>query len=183
MLAREEYRMPSRRPRIVAAVIAATTTLLPAAGRADGGAVTMRSRAAGDALAEIDAGAISVTLDFAKIVRFEQAARTVVIGNPGILDGTLSDSQTMVLTGKAAGTTNLIILGEGGQQVGNLVIHVVAGGRRLTTIHSGAAQQTFSCVGPCTPVLAVGDEPGHFSKVRGQIQQQQSSSPSSAPTQ
>lgn len=97
-------------------------------------------------------GAVGVTLDFAKILTFKQPARTIIIGNPGIVDGTLSDENTIVLTGKAIGTTNMIVLGEGGQEIANFTVNVGANTRQLTTIYHGTTLQTFSCAGPCRPV-------------------------------
>lgn len=98
---------------------------------------------------------IGVTLDFARILVFDHPARTVVIGNPGIIDGTLSDEYTIVLTGKAVGTTNMIVLGEAGQEVANLAISVFANGHQVTTVYHGTEQQIFSCSETCRPVPTV----------------------------
>lgn len=96
--------------------------------------------------------AISVILDFAKLLSFNQPARTIVIGNPGIVDGTLSDENTIVLTGKAVGTTNMIILGESGREIASLTVNVVRNSSQLTVVNHGTTQQIFSCAGPCQPV-------------------------------
>ena len=58
---------------------------------------------------------IDVTIDFAKVLKLDRPAATIVIGNPGIADASVEDEQTVVLTGKAAGTTNLIVLDEQGE--------------------------------------------------------------------
>jgi Flp pilus assembly secretin CpaC len=97
---------------------------------------------------------ISVIMDFAKLLSFDQPARTIVIGNPGIVDGTLSDENTIVLTGKAVGTTNMIILGEGGREIANLTVDVARNNSQLTVVNHGATQQIFSCAGRCQPVAA-----------------------------
>jgi len=99
-----------------------------------------------------DQSILPVVLDFAKILSFAQPARTIIIGNPGIVDGTLSDEHTIVLTGKAVGTTNMIVLGEAGVEVANLRVVVSANTRQLTTIYQGANQQVYSCVDTCRPV-------------------------------
>jgi hypothetical protein len=116
---------------------------------------------------------VTVTLNFAKILKFDQPARTIVIGNAGILDGTLSDEHTIVLTGKSAGTTNLIVLGEAGSEITHLTVHVAPPARGLTAVFSGTVRQTYSCVGGCWPVLSVGDDPQHFGATQGQIQSRQ----------
>jgi Flp pilus assembly secretin CpaC len=52
---------------------------------------------------------IDITIDFAKILKIDRQPETIVIGNPGIADTTVGDEETLILTGKAAGTTNLIV--------------------------------------------------------------------------
>jgi hypothetical protein len=96
--------------------------------------------------------AVGVVLDFAKILAFDLPARTIIIGNPGIVDGTLSDEYTMVLTGKSVGTTNMIVLGEAGQEIAHFTVNVVANSSQLTTVHHGITQQIFTCAGPCQPL-------------------------------
>ncbi len=103
---------------------------------------------------ERDAGAISVTLDFARVMAFNRPARTIIIGNPGIIDATLSDDRTLVLTGRAVGATNMIILGDGGEEIANLAVNVVGNKSQLTIVHHGTEQQVFSCSSACRPVLA-----------------------------
>jgi Flp pilus assembly secretin CpaC len=130
-------------------------------------------RQTGAGVTDQDLRSLKVTIDFAKLVTFSEPARTVIIGNPGIVDGTLSDEHTIVLTGKVAGVTNLIVLGEGGQEVLNTVVSVSTGSHQTTTVHSGAAQTTFSCTGSCKPVLTVGDDPARFGITREQIKGRQ----------
>jgi len=98
---------------------------------------------------------IGVTLDFARILFFDHPARTVVIGNPSIVDGTFSDEYTIVLTGKALGTTNMIVFGDGGREIANLSVNVLANGNQVTTVYHGIQQQVFSCSETCRPVAAV----------------------------
>jgi Flp pilus assembly secretin CpaC len=116
---------------------------------------------------------VRVTIDFARVLTFAESARTVIIGSPGIVDGTLNDDHTIVLTGKAPGVTNLIVLGEGGREVLNAIVSVTPSSLQTTTIYSGGELKTFSCTGSCTPILSVGDESAHFSKARGQIRERQ----------
>ena len=101
-----------------------------------------------------EATTITITLDFARVVTFNRSARTIIIGNPGIIDGTLSDDRTIVLTGKAVGTTNIIILGEGGEEIASLAVNVAGNKAQMTTVYQGSEQHVFSCAGPCRPVVA-----------------------------
>jgi hypothetical protein len=116
---------------------------------------------------------VGVTIDFARVLTFAEPARTIIIGSPGIVDGTLNDDHTIVLTGKAVGVTNLIVLGEGRREVLNAVVSVSPSSFQTTTIYSGGELRTFSCAGSCKPMLSVGDEGPHFSKARDQIRERQ----------
>lgn len=95
---------------------------------------------------------LPVTLDFAKVMTFNEPARTIIIGNPAIVDGVLSDEYNIVLTGKSVGATNMIVLGEAGREIANLKVVVAANSSHVTTIYNGSAQQVYSCVDTCRPV-------------------------------
>jgi Flp pilus assembly secretin CpaC len=118
-------------------------------------------------------GLIDLTIDFAKVVRLDGPATTIVIGNPGIADAAVEDEQTLVLTGKAAGTTNLIVLDENGEPIVDSVLRVSSNVQQLTTIFYGGERQTFSCAPTCEQVISVGDEPTAFENATTQIQTRQ----------
>lgn len=147
--------MPNLRQKAISLAALLIVALLPDIGRADEmpPQVLLKSGSS-EALAVKEFSAVGVTLDFAKVLSFGQPARTIIIGNPGIVDGTLSDEYTIVLTGKALGTTNMIVLDDTGQEIANLTVHVGANTRQWTTVHHGATQQVFSCAGPCKPIVA-----------------------------
>jgi Flp pilus assembly secretin CpaC len=144
--------MPSLLHRMIAAATF-TATSVSNTGKADelplGAAPATPDRGA---VVEQRASSSLVVLDFAKILSFPQPARTIIIGNPAIVDGTLNNENTIVLTGKAVGTTNMIVLGEAGKEIANLDVTVTANIHHLTTVHHGAVQKTYSCSGPCRPV-------------------------------
>ncbi len=147
--------MPNPLQNILALLILLACTFLAERGQADEMSVQVTSRATREAkIRSGETSSIGVTLDFAKILAFDHPARTIVIGNPSIVDGTLSDDRTIVLTGKALGTTNMIVLGEGGLEIANLTVHVAANTSQWTTVHEGTKQQIFSCSGPCRQFTA-----------------------------
>jgi len=113
---------------------------------------------------------IDVTIDFAKVMKLTQPAHTIIIGNPGIADANVGDETTLVLTGKTAGTTNLIVLDETGKEVMNSIVRVSSDVRQLTTIFYGATRQTFSCLPVCEQVISVGDDKDRFETATTQIQ-------------
>src|SRR3954466_1665544 len=68
---------------------------------------------------------ISVKVNMARILRISAPAATVIIGNPGVADVTIQDPQTLVLTGKSYGQTNLIVLDKSGNPVADTMVSVV----------------------------------------------------------
>jgi Flp pilus assembly secretin CpaC len=113
---------------------------------------------------------IDVTIDFAKVMKLSKPAHTIVVGNPGIFDASVGDEQTLVLTGKSAGTTNLIVLDVSGAEILNSVIRVSSDVRQLTTVFYGSHRQSFSCSPVCEAVVSVGDDASTFQNATTQIQ-------------
>src|SRR5690606_18686027 len=68
---------------------------------------------------------ISVKVNMARILRINSPAATVIIGNPGVADVTIQDPQTLVLTGKSYGQTNLIVLDDLGNPIADTLVEVV----------------------------------------------------------
>jgi Flp pilus assembly secretin CpaC len=118
----------------------------------------------------IAAEMVEVTIDFAKVMRLSRPAETIVIGNPGIADASVEDESTIVLTGKAAGVTNMIVLDKAGEEVLHMTVRVASDVRQLTTVFKAGDRQTFSCSPVCEQVISVGDAQGAFEQAKTQIQ-------------
>lgn len=118
------------------------------------------------------AGSIEVIVDRAKVMRIARPADVVIIGNPAIADATIQDSQTLIITGRSFGTTNLIILDVAGQPIAEETIVVSPQNDQVVTVYRRASRQTLSCTPECSPMLAVGDNQGDFDAVNSQIQTQ-----------
>jgi Flp pilus assembly secretin CpaC len=116
---------------------------------------------------------IDLTIDFAKVLKIDRPAETIIIGNPGIADTTIGDDETLVLTGKAAGTTNLIVFDKDGVEILNTTMRVSSDIRQLTTVFYGKSRQTFSCSPVCEQVISVGDNDDRFQNTVTQIQGRQ----------
>lgn len=117
--------------------------------------------------------AIGLTIDIARVLKLDQPAGTIIIGNPGIANATLSDNRTVVMTGKAAGTTNMIVLDETGTEISNVLLRVGTSARPHIKVYNGLRRQTYSCAPDCEPVIAVGDEDEYFQSVLTQTQARQ----------
>lgn len=102
---------------------------------------------------------VRISVDRAKVVRIPRAADTVVIGNPGIVDATLQDATTIIITGRAAGETNIIVLDEAGDPIVDETIVVGPPLHATVRLFSGTVQRSYACAPTCAPVVDAGDEP------------------------
>lgn len=109
------------------------------------------------AWAEDDAP-ITVNVNMARVLRINSPAATVIVGNPGIADVTIQDPQTLVLTGKSFGQTNLIVLDGNGNPVADTLIDVVQLQAGTMTVYQGAARTSLACAPICQPTIMLGDE-------------------------
>lgn len=117
---------------------------------------------------QLDPRAVQIKIDRAKVVRIPRPADTVIIGNPGIADAVLQDARTLVLTGRSAGITNLIILDEEGDPIVDETIVVGNSEQSTVRVYSRAERQTLACSPVCEGVLAPGDAPEYFGTVAEQ---------------
>jgi len=114
-----------------------------------------------------DTSPISVKVNMARILRISAPAATVIIGNPIVADVTIQDPQTLVLTGKSYGETNLIILDTSGSPIADTTISVVQGEGDLMTVYMGTARTTLSCKPVCQPTITLGDDTDFSGKALG----------------
>jgi hypothetical protein len=109
-----------------------------------------------------------VTQDQAKILRIAAPASTVIIGNPAIADATLQDSQTLVITGRSSGTTNLIILDETGEPIEEQLIAVEGPVANAVSVFRGTQRFSLNCAPTCQPNVVPGDNEDYFKLVTDQ---------------
>ena len=113
---------------------------------------------------------IQVVVDRAKVMRISRPADIVIIGNPAIADATIQDAQTLIITGRSFGSTNLIVLDADGLAIADETITVGPQNEDVVTVYRRAARETFSCTPDCSPTLALGDNSASFDSVSSQIQ-------------
>ena len=133
--------------------------------------VGLAATAVASVLAAVPAHAdtISVAVDRAKVMRVSRPADVVIVGNPAIADATVQDNQTLIITGKSFGTTNLIVLDSAGQSIADSIITVTQSDDGLVTVYRRASRQTLSCTPDCSPTLAIGDTSAAFDAVNSQV--------------
>ena len=94
-----------------------------------------------------DEGLMRVFKNHAKVLKLDQPVSKVIIGNADVADATVADPRTIVLTGKAFGTTNLVLLDADG--------NALLDERILVSIDEGNTvrmyRQTDRTVLSCTP--------------------------------
>lgn len=105
-----------------------------------------------------DGAPINVNVNMARILRINAAAATVIIGNPGIADVTIQDPQTLILTGKSFGQTNLIVLDSAGNPIADTLIEVVQMQAGVMTVYQGQARTSLACAPVCQSVVMMGDD-------------------------
>jgi len=124
---------------------------------------------AGTAAASDYKDTIRVTIDFAKIVKLDEPAATVIVGNNGVVEAAIEDDKTMILTGQAPGSTNIIVMDPDGNEVKNVRVVVATDTRELTTVYQGVERQSYSCQPRCEQVAVIGDEQDAFVSALSQI--------------
>lgn len=109
-------------------------------------------------------GAVLVNVNMARVLRINAPAATIIIGNPGIADVTIQDPETLVLTGKSYGQTNLIVLDAAGEPVADTLIEVVQTHDDVVTVFMGQARTTLACEPICQPTVNMGDDVNYTSQ-------------------
>jgi Flp pilus assembly secretin CpaC len=111
-----------------------------------------------------------VSIDQTIVLKVPGAANSVVIGNASVADVAVHDGSTLLVTGKAFGTTNLMVLDRGGRTIyANLV---AVGGQADTdlTIVRPDGTRTYSCVDKCRSTATVGDSSTYFQETLQTVQ-------------
>jgi hypothetical protein len=125
--------------------------------------------AAGASPARAATDVIAVTLDQAKIARLPRGAATLIVGNPMIADVTmLKNNNTMVITGKGFGQTNLIAIDAAGSLIEEQEIEVLPS-KTVLVLQSGSSRMSYACNPVCMPTVQLGDDDKMFNEAGTQI--------------
>lgn len=99
-------------------------------------------------------GAVTVRLDHAAVLAVPPQTQLVVVGNPSIADVAkpAKAANVVILTGKAFGQTNVVMVDSEGNVLGAALVRVEAADAPLVTVQRGAdSRQTYSCTPNCSP--------------------------------
>lgn len=122
-----------------------------------------------------DNAPIDVKVNMARVLRISAPAATVIVGNPGIADVTIQDPQTLILTGKSYGQTNLIVLDAYGEPIADTLIEVMQMQAGVMTVYQGQMRTSLACAPVCQPTVTMGDDSSFTSQVIASSQMIQSS--------
>jgi Flp pilus assembly secretin CpaC len=111
---------------------------------------------------------VQVVLDQAKILRLPAKVSTIIIGNPAIADVTIQRSGIAIVTGKTYGTTNMIVLGAGGEMISEEQVVVKPPEAAIVTVQRGMDRESLACTPTCEKAVKVGDAAANFDFITGQ---------------
>jgi len=132
--------------------------------------VVPQALAAEEAFQQDQNDALKIIVDRARVVRIAKAADTIIVGNPAIVDATIQDARTLILTGRSFGVTNLIVLDSEGDPIVDETIVVQGHERNTVRIYRQALRETLACSPVCEPTLTIGDNEGPFDTAHEQIE-------------
>ena len=107
---------------------------------------------AGPGLALAQSGRISVEIDQAQRVQLRGPAGSVIVGNPEIADVSVVDANTLYITGKGYGVTEVVAVDPIGRTVFQSQVVVTAGdGAGRVRMWRGAQSTEMACASSCSP--------------------------------
>ncbi|MBX9803840.1 MAG: pilus assembly protein N-terminal domain-containing protein [Caulobacteraceae bacterium] len=99
-------------------------------------------------------GSLNIEIDQAQRVQLRGPAGSVIVGNPAIADVTVVDSNTLYITGKGYGVTEIVAVDTIGRTVfqSQVVVTDGTGAGRVRVWRGGQATE-MACAASCSPTL------------------------------
>lgn len=95
---------------------------------------------------------LNVEIDQARRVQLRGPAGSVIVGNPAIADVTVVDANTLYITGKGYGVTEVVAVDPVGRTVFQSQVVVTAGdGGGRVRVWRGAQATEMACASSCSP--------------------------------
>ena len=104
------------------------------------------------AIGTAQSASLNVEIDQAQRVQLRGPAGSVIVGNPAIADVTVVDSNTLYITGKGYGVTEIVAVDAIGRTVfqSQVVVTDGAGAGRVRVWRAGQATE-MACAASCSP--------------------------------
>jgi len=106
---------------------------------------------------------IRVSLDQAFPIRLSEPAEGVAVGNPSIAGVSIQNDQFLFVTGRSYGSTNLVVVGEGGRVLYSGRIVVSPDETDVVMVTRGVETARLECTPLCRPRPDIGDGPASTS--------------------
>lgn len=112
-------------------------------------AAALSAAVAGSALAAAAPGVVVVPIDQSTRLSLAGSAYSVLVGSPAVADVTVVDSQTLYVSGRGYGTTDVEVLDRNGSVLyrGQIVVSAADVGR--VSVYRGAARTDLACAPGC----------------------------------
>lgn len=125
--------------RLIAALLSTAVLLAPTIGTAQ-------------------SASLNVEIDQAQRIQLRGPAGSVIVGNPAIADVTVVDANTLYITGKGYGVTEIVAVDTIGRTVfqSQIVVTDGAGSGRVRIWRAGQATE-MACAASCSPSVRSGD--------------------------
>jgi Flp pilus assembly secretin CpaC len=108
---------------------------------------------AGSVPAQAQEGRLSVQIDGIQRVQLGGAVSSVIVGNPAIADVTVVDQNTLFVTGKGYGVTEVVAVDSIGRTIFQRQIVVSGGSTGAVRVWRGARPTEMACSGSCEPTI------------------------------
>ena len=92
---------------------------------------------------------LRVYMNSARILKLDRPVSKVIVGNSEVADATVADARTIVLTGRAFGTTNLVLLDAEGNAIVDEKILVSIDESSTVRVFKSTTRTVLSCTPNC----------------------------------
>lgn len=106
---------------------------------------------------QADARDIRVALDQAFPIRLSESAEGVAIGNPSIAGVSVQNDRFLFVTGRSYGSTNLVIVGDGGRVLYSGRVVVMPDETDVVMVTRAGETARLECTPLCRPRPDIGD--------------------------
>jgi Flp pilus assembly secretin CpaC len=96
---------------------------------------------------------LTVEIDQSARIALRGSAGSVIVGNPAIADVTVVDPQTLFITGKGYGVTEVIVVDGLGRTLFQSQVVVASGDAGRVRVWRGAQVTEMACAASCAPTV------------------------------
>ena len=120
------------------------------------GALALSGALAAGTVRAQDDTVLRVYMNSARVLKLDRPVSKVIVGNSDVADATVADAQTIVLTGRAFGTTNLVLLDAEGNAIVDERILVSIDEGNTVRVFKATTRTVLSCSPNCEEHVATG---------------------------